>query len=105
MSVVAPDRQADVFRRIQLPFDERAVDDQFCVSIGELYGLPSLDLPAHRLEIPLHPVHADREGIREVEVLAVLGEHGGTRTFMTTGNPLTSPRPHHECGTGWPGRA
>jgi hypothetical protein len=31
----------------------------------------------HRLEVPLHAVHPNREDIDEAQMLGVLGEHGG----------------------------
>ena len=39
-------------------------------------ALPSLELFPHRLEVPLHAVHPDREDVHEAQVLGVLGEYG-----------------------------
>ena len=36
---------------------------------------PALDLPLHRLKVPLDAVYSDWERIGEVEALAVLGEN------------------------------
>ena len=38
--------------------------------------LDEFDVPGERLEIPLHPVHADGNGIDQAEVFRVLGEDG-----------------------------
>jgi hypothetical protein len=34
-----------------------------------------LDVPGERLEIPLHSVHTDGDGIDQAEILRVFGEH------------------------------
>ena len=54
--------------------DERIVKDQFCALVRDLRLPPRLDLELQRLEVPLNPVHADRECINQVEVLGVLGQ-------------------------------
>ena len=62
----------------------------FAASSRNLGCAPSFNLPAHRLEVPLHAVHTDREDVHEAQVLGVLGEHGGERTGppQTCGAPL-----------------
>ncbi len=36
---------------------------------------PQLRLALRRLEVPLDPIHANREGVDQVETLDVLGQH------------------------------
>jgi len=54
--------------------DERIVKDQLCALVRDLHLPPRLDLALQRLEVPLNPVHADRECINQVEALGVLGQ-------------------------------
>ena len=42
--------------------------------IGDLRLSPRLNLALQRFEVPLNPVHADRECINQVEALGVLGQ-------------------------------
>jgi len=65
----------EMFGNIQLAFDESPVDDQFRGLVRKSRGLPRLDLLPHRLEVPLHAVHSDREDIHEAHVFGVLREH------------------------------
>jgi len=60
--------------RLQLSFNKSRVEDQLRSGIGDLRLTPALDLALHRLEVPLNPVHSDRERIDQVEALAVLGQ-------------------------------
>ena len=46
---------------LQFALDERLIDDHLCSDVGQFRLPPELDLLAHRLEIPLHPVQADRD--------------------------------------------
>ena len=60
--------------RFQLAVNERRVEDQLRRVIGDLRLPPRLNLALQRLEVPLNPVHADRERINQVEALGVLGQ-------------------------------
>src|SRR5207253_10562098 len=59
-------------RNAKVAFDERSIDYEFRLIVGDLVGAPGLDLLTERLEIPLNPVHADRQRIHDREVLGVL---------------------------------
>ena len=59
-------------RNAQVAFDERSIDDQFRVLICDLAGTPCLDLLAEGIEVPLNPVHPDRQRVHNREVLRVL---------------------------------
>lgn len=61
---------------IQLTLDECLVDDQLRAFFAKTSPFPSFDLPLHRLEVPLHPVHANCEDVREIQVLRVFRENG-----------------------------
>ena len=61
---------------LKFSLDEDPIDDELRGLIRKLGCTPSLDLPAHRLEVPLHAVHADREDVDEAQVLRMLGQHG-----------------------------
>jgi hypothetical protein len=56
---------------VQLVLNERPVYNQLGCCARELPGSPRLDLPPHRLEVPLHAVDADRDGIDQREALEV----------------------------------
>jgi hypothetical protein len=60
--------------RLQLAVDESCVEDQLRRVIGDLSLPPGLHLALQRLEIPLNPVHSDRERVNQVEALGVLGQ-------------------------------
>src|SRR5579871_3710390 len=66
---------SEVSRNIQLALDERLVDDHFGGYVGQFGLTPRLDLPAHGLEIPLHPIHTDGDRVDERERLRVLRKH------------------------------
>ena len=66
----------EVFRGFEIPFHERAVDDELRLVVGELTLTPPFDLLAHRLEVALHPAKSDVDRVRKDEVLGVFGEHG-----------------------------
>lgn len=59
----------------QLAVDERRVEDQLCRVVGDLRLPPQFNLALQRLEVPLNPIHSDRERINEIEALCVFGEH------------------------------
>jgi len=60
-----------MLRRIKFRFHERPVDDELGSVVGELNLAPSFDLPAYRLEVPLHAVHAHGERVHQAEVFRV----------------------------------
>jgi len=57
------------------PLHECLVDHHFRSDIREFASLPGLYLLAHRLEVPLHAIHAYRNAINERERLRVFGKH------------------------------
>ena len=66
---------SQVSRYLQIPLDESAIDDEFRCFIRKVACPPSLDLPAHRLEVALHAVDANCENVDEAQVFGVFGEH------------------------------
>lgn len=58
----------------QLAINECGVEDQLRCLVGDLRLPPRLNLALQRLEVPLNPVHADRERVNQVEALGVLGQ-------------------------------
>ena len=46
---------------VEFAFDERPIYHQLRLFIGDLARTPGLDLLAERIEIPLNPVHTDRQ--------------------------------------------
>ena len=69
-----PPRQ--VPRNLQLTLDEGLVDDHLGRDRAQLRLAPSLYLLSHRLEVSLHPVHADGYRIEEIQRFRVLREDG-----------------------------
>ena len=67
---------SQVFGNIQLTLHKGPIHDQLRGLVSKARLLPRLDLFPHRLKVPLHAVHADREDVHETKVLGVLGEHG-----------------------------
>jgi len=64
--------------RIELFFDKGRVKDEFRLLVGDLCLPPRLDLPPHRLEIPLDAIYANRERVDlsiRVEALGVFGQN------------------------------
>ena len=80
VEVLIVNAPGQVFRGVELALYECPVDDQFRCVVQKACSLPCLDLLPHRLEVPLHTVYPDREGIHEAQMLGVLGEHGGERS-------------------------
>jgi hypothetical protein len=64
-------RACEVFRSFQLALHERFIDDDFGRHICQFTPLPGFDLLSHRFEIPLHPVHTNRDAVDERERLRV----------------------------------
>jgi hypothetical protein len=58
----------------QLAINKRRIEDQLSRLVGDLRLPPRLNLALQRLEVPLNPVHADRERVNQVETLGVLGQ-------------------------------
>jgi hypothetical protein len=58
-----------MFGDLKFSLDEGPIDDELRGPIREACYLPGLDLLPHRLEVALHAVHADREDVREAQVL------------------------------------
>src|SRR5208282_4989702 len=56
-----------VLGKIQLALYKGPVDDQLRGLVREAGLLPGRDLFPHGLEVPLHAVDADREGVHEAE--------------------------------------
>ena len=72
-------------QNIRFALHKGPVDDQPACA-GRLRGLvreagplPGLDLLRHRLEVPLHAVHADCEDVHQAKVLSVLRQNGAER--------------------------
>ena len=59
----------------QLAVDKRRIEDQLRRLISDLRLPPCLNLALQRLEVPLNPVHADRERVNEIEALGMLGKY------------------------------
>jgi len=78
--------------RLELAVDERRVEDELCRVIGDLHRPPRLNLTFKRLEVPLNPVYAYREGINQVEALVCLASTGvNTPETMFPRPPPESP--------------
>jgi hypothetical protein len=69
------DRARQVLRKVDLPLDERLVDDELCLNPRKLRFAPALHLLRHRPEIPLHVRDADFKCMDQIQMLAVLREH------------------------------
>jgi hypothetical protein len=48
---------------LQFALDERLLDDHLRRDVGQFTPLPFLHLLSQRLEIPPHPVNADRNAV------------------------------------------
>ena len=58
----------------KLSFDKGSIDDEPRRIVRDLQTAPLFDVLAHRLEIPLHAVYPDGQGVQNGEVLGVLGQ-------------------------------
>src|SRR5229473_2028615 len=76
VEILVMNAPGQVFWGVELTFHECPVDDQFRCVVRQARPFPFLDLFPHRLEVPLHAVHPDREDVPEAQMLGVLGEHG-----------------------------
>jgi hypothetical protein len=59
----------------------------FAASSEKLACAPGFNLPAHRFEVALHAVDADREDVHEAQAFCVLGEHGRERARDNVAKP------------------
>jgi hypothetical protein len=59
---------------LKLAFDEGLVDDHLGRDRAQLRLAPGLYLMPHGLEVPLHPVHTDRDGVYKRKALRVFGQ-------------------------------
>ena len=56
---------SQMLRGLEFAFHERFIDGHLGCDVAELTSLPGLHLLAHRLKVPLHPVHSDRDAINQ----------------------------------------
>ncbi len=68
-------RPGKVFGSFQLALNECLVDDDLGRNVRQFTSLLCLDLLSHRLEVSLHPIHADRNAVDERERLRVFCKH------------------------------
>ena len=57
--------------------DKRLADDHFRRDIGKFAPLPGFDLPAHRLEVPLPSINANRDAVDERTTSSASRARGG----------------------------
>src|SRR6266436_765743 len=84
-----------VCRGVKLAFHECPVDDQFRCFVRQARPLPRVYLFPHRLEVPLHAVHSNREDVHEAQMFGVLGEHGREHVWDNV-----SKQSWRRCGIG-----
>ena len=70
----------EMFWRLEFALNERLVDRDLGGNVCQFELLPRLHLIPHRLEIPLHAIHADRDAIDERKRLRVFSKHRCKRT-------------------------
>jgi hypothetical protein len=88
-----------MIRRYQLAFQESFIDDHLYGDIGEFFLLPTFYLPAHRLKVPLRPVHINRDAIDERKRLRVLRQHGLEHTWDNVPQiPMNFDHPEETSG-------
>ena len=63
-----------VLGRLQFAFNERPVDDEFGLIVGDPRLPPARHLLGQRSEVPLDAIDADGQGIEDAEVFGVLGQ-------------------------------
>ena len=85
MNAAARHDSQQASRGFQFAIHERQVEDQLCRLISDLRLPPRLNLALQRLEVPLNPVHADRECVNQVEALAVLRQDSRENTSASYG--------------------
>ena len=81
------DRASKVFGSFECALDERFVDDHLRSDVRQFTSLPSLHLLAHRLEVALHSVDANRDTVDEREGLRVFREHRGKHAWDKVAKP------------------
>jgi hypothetical protein len=84
-------------RRFQLAVDECRVEDQLRRVIGDLGLPPGLHLALQRFEVPLNPVHANRERVNQVEVLVCLAGTGVNTPGTVSPKRLRFNFPEPDC--------
>ena len=80
----------------ELSGDKGSIDDEPRRIVGDLQTAPLFDVLAHGLEVPLHAIHADGQGIQNGKVLGVLGQH--RREFALEGKIVTDKNSHLSAG-------
>jgi len=65
VEVLIVDTPGTMFRGVEFALYKDLLDDQFRCRVRKEGSLPRLDLLPHRLEVPLHAVHADGEDVEE----------------------------------------
>ncbi len=105
-------RSSSLLRDIQVAFDERLVDDHLDGDVAEFRLPPCLDLLAHRLEILLHTVHANRDRVHKRKALGMLREqrlkHAWDNVAKPAGTHAPSQAPnvrHQQCNVAIAGAA
>ena len=81
LEVISVDIGGQRARNTQIAFDERPINHELRLRIGELSRAPGLDLLQERLEIALDPVHADRQGIDDRKVLRMFRQNRRERAW------------------------
>jgi hypothetical protein len=61
---------------------KRRVEDQIRSVIRDLHLSPQLNLTL-RFEVPLNPVHSNRERVNQIEALGMLGQHRRENTVAS----------------------
>src|SRR5712692_9214729 len=63
------------------------------ISCQENPSLPGFHLLSHRLEVPLHSIHADRDAVDERKRLRVFREHGSEHAWDNASELTWSAEP------------
>src|SRR6516165_1987221 len=74
---------------LKLAFDEGLVDDHLGRDRAQLRLAPGLYLLPHGLEVPLHPIHTDRDGVYKRKAFRVFGQD---RLKVTTERHIAANR-------------
>ena len=79
--------------------DKRLADDHFRRDIGKFAPLPGFDLPAHRLEVPLHSINANRDAVDERTTSSASRARGeGTSDNVSELTDRPQQNCHQKCG-------